>query len=212
MIENKLTKYEFTRILTPILELEGLQKIKTEFEKIFPEKLKSVDDLIEYSRRYNLTYRGGEIFISGIGELSKDSVYISLNCRIGRKRLNFFKNPAIDFINDLKNICIEAIGDLSFKKIEITAYTNTYIESTLESFTYIYDSSAFNSKWKVGSELSPLIIAPSKNSRYYFVEFIFNPNCYFRQDKKTILKDNWEEHITDVTNYEDQQAIARLKS
>lgn len=212
MIENRLTKIEFTRILRPILQLEGLQTIKTEFEDVFQEKVKSFNDIIEYTRRYNLTYRGIEIFISGIGDLLKDSVYISLNCRIERKWFHFFKNPTIDFITDLKDVCIEAFNDLSFAKIETAAYIDSYTKSTLESFTYIYDSSAFNSKWKFGNEISPLIIAPSKNNKYYFVEFKFNPNCYFRQDNKTFLKSNWKEHITDITNYVEQQAIALMKS
>ncbi|HRN46760.1 MAG TPA: hypothetical protein PKW69_01900 [Niabella sp.] len=211
MIENKLTNIELARVLKPILKLEGLAQIKSEFDSVFQEKMQSFDDIIEYTRRYNVTYRGFKIFINGIGCLSKGSIYISLNCRIERKWFHSFYDPTLNFITDLKKIAVEEFNHLSFYKNEINAYPNSYTKRDLERFTYIHDSSAFNSAWNEGTEISPLIISPSKNDKYYFIEFVFNPNCYFRKDNKTFLKENWKEHITDITNYIEQEAIKRMK-
>jgi hypothetical protein len=211
MIENKLTGNELNLILSAVLRLENAETILADFKYVFPEKLKTLDDIMEYTRRYLVTYKGFKIFIKGIGELSTGSVYIEIDFRIDKKWWNIVHDPTKKLIKELKEICKKEIDSLTFSKYETNGYSYPYYSKNQQRFTFYYQSYAFNSSWKEGSEVSPLIIAPSENDKYFFVEFSFNANCYSRINNKTILKENWKNYISDTTTFVEKKADELLK-
>ncbi len=211
MIENKLTFNELNNILGPILRLETVDNILREFEYVFSEKIKSLNDTIEYTRRYHVTYRGFKVFFTGIGDLTKNSVYITIDFKITKNWKHYFKNPRKEIVADLKQICKKELDAIKFYPFESIDNTNPNSSTKSEKIIYYYDSSAFNHCFDEGIEMSPTIIATSENHKYYFVEFSFNPNCYTRLDDTTVLKENWMKYIRDIIIYTERIANAILK-
>lgn len=122
MIENKLTFIELNRILRPILKLEDLATIISEYREVFSINLRSLEDIQNYTQKYNVTYQDFRIFIKGLGEIEKDSTYISIDFRLDKKWYHTFKNPTTKIVNDLKIICSTEMNGLSFKKYSTVAF------------------------------------------------------------------------------------------
>jgi hypothetical protein len=73
----------------------------------------------------------------------------------------------------------------------------------------LHDSRALNRHWKVGSDISPLLISPDVHHCNCFVEFFFNPGGYRRAGSKTVLRDDWLASAFDVSEAIDQE-VKRL--
>lgn len=203
MIENRLTFIELKRILRPILRLAGLSTIISEYREVFPTDLQSLKEIQDYTQRYNVTYQGFKIFIKGLDEISNNSTYLSMDFKIEKKWYHHFKNPTSKVIEDLKNICLQELKDLFFSKHTTFAYEQklSYKPSERKEYHFYYDGRSFNSNWSKGQEISTLLIAPSDNEKYYFVEFHYNSSCYCHLNNDIFLKDDWLTHISDVNKY-----------
>lgn len=205
MIENRLTFFELKRMLKPVLRLEGLPKIISEFRNVFPANLQSLSHVQEYTQKYNVTYEGFKVFIKGLHEISPNSICITIDFRISKKWYHYFKHPTSRIVKHLKNICLNDMNGLFFSKCSVFGYDNDspYNPQTQgrKEASYNYDGRSFNSKWSNGYEVSALLIAPSDNQKYYFVEFHYNSNCYPRLNNEIFLKDNWKEYISDINKY-----------
>ena len=191
MVENKLSEHEFKSLFLPILRLESNESILSVYRNLFGVDINSPQDLIDYCGNYRLLYNEFQVILN-FDNFHKEFNNISITCRVPRKWYFSFYNPIKSFISDLKKVCIGEIFNLYFGKFEHDALTtyrtrkNYFVKSI-----YYYDLSARNYDIKGAKELSPIVIASEKNEEYYFVHFIINSNCYYKNNGQIRLKTDW---------------------
>ncbi len=208
MIENKLTKQELKQVITPILKLASFSEIISEISKIFHIETTSSQDIVVQTK-YLITFRGYEVNITFLDDLG-EGVAIVLSFKKKKMWWHVFKNQSRGIVEDLQEVCKEALYKLKFAEIKYSIQEK--ITEPPIGITYYFDSKAFNSGWKSGYHLSPLVIGEDSHHGKYFVSFLFNPNCYKRNGDEIVLKSNWCEHIEDVTAFLNMKATAIFES
>ena len=206
MIENQLSFSELKSFLQLIIKLEPLSEILPVLGKAFYVENASAD-AIEHQNKYQITYEGYTLNVGYLRQL-KDGVSIIMQFRKPGKWWHQFFNPNKLIVKHLKKIC-----SLEFYNLEFTKYEHfvpaTYKDSEYK-LLFLHDSNTYNSKWKQGYQVSPLIIAPDNHDGKFFVEFHFNAECYQRINNKTIGKLEWRDHISDVVNAIEEEANRRM--
>jgi hypothetical protein len=204
MIENKFSEQELTRLLSPFIDLKSPTQIIADVEELLTTKLESFADLQTYTRQYKMTYKGMTFFVYGAGIIQDDRAYISLSFKLEKRWWHLLKSPAKAVLEDLKRICKQKIFGLTFSEYNSRGrdpLTNENLE-----IQFYYQTGALNKKWEESLEISSLLISPSSNEKYFFLEFYFNPNCYSKSQQGIKLASDWDKHVSDVVRYIEREA------
>lgn len=207
MIESNLNSNELRQLILPMLNLEDLSTVFKKLAPILNPWAKDVEELI-CQNRIHVVYKKFTINITLLKELSGNGCSFIFQSRRPKKWRDRFYNPSKRMVKELQEICEEAVSRLAFKRYTYQWQENTYKPSTTLEYYHIWR--AFNPDWKEALEISPLFIGTDENEDFYFVSLHFNAECYEYLDGKTSLKENWQKHIYDVTNYIDKEANRRM--
>lgn len=196
MVENKLTQYELSEFLNPILGLKGISETIKTWERVLHIKIGHIDDLYDYFRKFKVTFEKFDIIIRDLKSNNEGNIHIKLDFRTNHKWSYTFTNPEKKVIKTIQQICKKQIRYLKFSTYRHTAFeTIRYERKELVSYFY-YDSLAFNKPDNEdGRRISPLIIATSENEKYRFVEFNFCALSYRLNIDTVELKENWWEFM-----------------
>lgn len=207
MIENKLTFAELSRMLRPFLRMETPSTILSVLQDVFHVSAVAFDDIV-CQNSILVTYNGYRIDIRDMRMLTDKGVAIHMQLKANQKWWHVFKDQTAGIVRDLQNICTAELKDLHFNRFEAELPCGS---SLLDSdgyihFVFYHDARAFNEKWEVGMDISPLLIAPDAHDKKCFVEFYFNPGGYRRSDNTTILRADWTTNAFDVSEAIEHQA------
>ena len=194
MLLNDLAFYELDDLIGGFLTSKKTDEIFAILSRYYDQDIRSRNDIYEQSR-VKLVYKGFNLDIQDIRP--SKSGFTSLIAQF-KKKANVWhkilKKPTIEIVNDLKKICQNCISDLEFS-------INSYAPQ-LEKYTviYHYHKKALNQNWQNGYEISPLLIAPDAHHGNFFVEFLFNADCYIKTKEGAVkLSPTWHSNISNIS-------------
>ena len=193
MINNKLTKLEFEKMIRPILQLERIEVIKENiysvlhFTKCDPTDKRQFRICLE-TTGINSTYKGFQIEIRRLDDVANDYIDVILQFRKRKTIFDFFNNPTKYLVKDLKRICDLDIYEAWFHGFDPGNPVKEYV---IDQF--LYQLGTLNPDWKEQNKLSPLCVYTKEDFKSYLVELSFSPQCYERKEGKTKLRSNWLE-------------------
>jgi hypothetical protein len=199
MIENKLTFAELSNIISPFLRMETPAAILSALQDVLRIPVAAFEDIV-CQDSILVTYEGYRIDIRDIRLLKGKGVAVHIHFKAKQKWWHIFKDQTAHIVRDLQNICAKEIRDLHFMPFGHTQCGDPLLDSDgYIHLVFYHDSRAFNAKWKVGWDISPLLIVPDAHHGKCFVEFQFNPGGYRRCGDTTVLRDDWANSAFDVS-------------
>lgn len=191
MIKNELTYQELEKIVRPILRLEDIVTIKESIYRVLHFTKAKPTDKEQYllSSKFTgitSTYRGFEIEIRNLND--RDNDYIDVILRFTKKKTlkDFFINSQGKILKDLKKLCESEIFECWFSDFDPGGIVQADAKED-----FFYQLGTKNPDWKEQNKISPLTIFSQDKSGKLLIEFLFSPDCYERQNNKTVLKENW---------------------
>ena len=199
MIVNELQNYELAKIFETILRLKSPDETLACFEEILQIPIKHKYD-VTCQNRTLVKYKDYRLTISDLRWSEEGSV--SMVAQFMRKNQwwhGWLRDQNAILVRDLQMICKTEVDGLSFSKYTKTiSQSNIVVTNPPKTLTYFHDKRAWNSEWKIGYEISPLLIMPDSHDGNCFVEFSFNADAYYRQGAKTCLRENWKESASNI--------------
>lgn len=191
MIANKLTLEELHKIFNPILRLENIEVVKKAIYDVMHISKYSVTDKQQYRiNSFNdgvyTTYDSYEIEIKRLSDPKNSYTGVIVQFKRKKKFFDFLGNPNKKLFNELQKLCDKEISEAWLTKFDPGGIEP---ENVKEKFWYQLGS--LNDEWRTDSKVSPLFIFTREKATEYFIEFLFNPECYERKSDKTLLRDNW---------------------
>jgi len=209
MIENKLTFAELADIIRPVLQLESLSAIMAKVEDVFRISCREPGDAV-CQKKLLVTYEGYRIDIRDLRVIDGKGVAASIQFKAKQKWWHPFRDQNARVVRDLQRICTVAMHGLAFERFEATVPRAAFLGEDEGRIVVYYDSRAFNERWRIAGDISPLLIAPDAHHGNCFVEFQFNPGGYQRSDGATLLRDDWEGSACDISSAVRREAKRRL--
>ena len=106
---------------------------------------------------------------------------------------------AIRPIRELANEAFKELKEIQTGKKLLVKTGDPLIDDSPMNLVFIHDSLAFNQDWALGRDISPLLLCPDAHHGNCFVEFMFNPAGYTRQDGRTVLRHDWLKNASIVS-------------
>jgi hypothetical protein len=197
MLENKLTFRELSEVVQPILRLDQASAITAAFQNVFQVPIAKPDDIV-CQNRILITYRDYRLDIRDFRYIAGKGFSIHLQFKSKQRWWHGFRDQNRLVVRDLEAICRSEISDLQFARFETQAPPDPWVDGPFK-LILLHDSRAFNREWIAATDISPLLIAPDAHNGNCFVEFHFNPGGYRREGAHTILRDDWLNSATDVS-------------
>lgn len=209
MIQNVLQPNELKRFIQPFLQLMDPDAAIGIFSEIIGHQINKREDIV-CQTKIQLLYKGYQIDIRDLRVLEDTALAVSMQFKAKQKWYhNLFKDQNKEIVQDLQSICKSELPEISFRHFT-TKGGNPILGNEQFELTFIHDSRAFNETWENGRDISPLVIAPDSHDGNCFVEFQFNPSCYFRDDGKTQLRTDWQKNASLVSDEIERSARRML--
>lgn len=143
MIENKLTDWELKNVFGTIFHLCSKAEIISTFQKLYPTKIETLDDILKVSREYRTTYLGYELTIFDILELSPDSIHFAAFFRKENSWKDIFNRTQKRIKLKLEDICYE-IFERCYPSSIYNEESSALIISTYKNEKYSFVHVYFN--------------------------------------------------------------------
>jgi hypothetical protein len=153
-----------------------------------------------------VTYQGYRIDIRGLRWFQDKGASVNMQFKARQKWWHGFRDQNAGLVRDLESICTSEISGLHFSRFQTTVPGDPFVDDGSLRLLFLHDSRALNRDWRVGTDISPLLITPDEHHGNCFVEFHFNPGGYGRDEAKTVLRDDWLANIFNVSQAIEQEA------
>jgi hypothetical protein len=92
------------------------------------------------------------------------------------------------------------LNGLSFRTTLVTMPPVPFTGDDPFTLRVHHDSRAFNRRWRCIRDTSPLLIVPDAHDGKCFIEFQFNPAGYLRVGQNIVLREEWGENASLVSD------------
>ena len=201
MIKNKLTLEELSCIVRPFLRLEPADVILRALETTLRITVKSRSDIL-CQKQLLVTFKGYRLDIRDLQVFEGRGLSLLMQFKAPTKWWRgLFHYQNAEVVSDLKRICQSEVDGLKFARYETTVAGDVDDGPLARADVVLFhDSRALNRKWKYGYEVSPLTISPDAHHGNCFVEFLFNPLAYQRASDKTVLREDWIDSASAISD------------
>lgn len=205
-----LTFDDLSRLVCPFLRLDGSAAILRALRSCLKIPIESLNDAVCQNKRL-IMFKGFRLDIRGIQVFDGDKLSLNLHFKAKKKWWHsLFGSQTAEVVADLQRICQTEILGLQFERYRKSFDDLFELEKGPVEFVYLHDSRALNSASKFGYDVSPLLIAPDNHHGKCFVEFQLNPLAYDRVGSSTILRTDWREFATAISDGIEAEVDRRL--
>ena len=215
MLVNELTAYELEQIIKPVIQMQPMSRVCSEIGEVLGIP-KADRKKIQEQVKFRLRYKGFDAFFYDLRWLRGRGACMTLQFKRpateSQKRLTTWFGESHrrmdkacgEVVQTLKSITLKEMPGIELTATDVTGHS--WLFRGEFQFRVFYPKGAFNSDWKQGHDVSPLMISDDYNSEggNWFVSWTFNAGAFVRRDGKTILRENWKEHANDLSKSVDE--------